>query len=94
MSMNASAELCDLLVKARFKLRKSQREMAEDLGYETPQYVSNFERGVCRPPISILRKVAEVYEVSPQILYQKYEAAVIEELIEDFTAKFHEKEFI
>jgi len=37
------------------KLHVSQTELAQRYGFTSPQYVSNWERGVCLPPPYIMR---------------------------------------
>lgn len=36
----------------------TQREVSDSLGYSTPQFISNVERGRCRFPVQKLPKIA------------------------------------
>lgn len=40
----------------------SQRTVAEKLGYTTPQFVSNWERGVINPPLLTLALLIKMYK--------------------------------
>lgn len=44
----------------------SQARVASILGYSSPQFVSNFERGLCSPPMKKLLKLVELYEIAPE----------------------------
>lgn len=45
----------------------SQAEVADVLGYSTPQFISNWERGVSLPPYSSCKKLSKLLNVP---LYQ------------------------
>ena len=42
----------------------TQREVSDALGYSTPQFISNVERGRCRFPIQKLGKIRKLYRLS------------------------------
>jgi transcriptional regulator with XRE-family HTH domain len=67
---NTKDPLAEFLRSARVEAGLSQREVSEKLGYRTPQFVSNWERGVSSPPGRMLRKIAEIYEVQAEVLYE------------------------
>lgn len=54
------------LKKARVEKGFSQREVADALGYSSPQFISNFERGLCSPPLVKLKVLIDLYRLSPQ----------------------------
>jgi len=56
--------LADFLKQKRVAAGLSQRDVADKLGYSTPQFISNWERGVSHPPINALKKLGELYKVS------------------------------
>ena len=58
-------ELGVTLRKGRESAGLTQREVADDLGYSSPQFVSNIERGLCAPPLNVLRFMIEAYGLSP-----------------------------
>lgn len=53
------------LRKAREESQMSQRQVADALGYTSPQFISNFERGLCSPPLNKLRVLIDLYELNP-----------------------------
>jgi hypothetical protein len=57
-------EFGDYLKEKRVKANLSQAEVAEELGYSSPQFVSNFERGLCTPPLSALKQMLSLYNIS------------------------------
>lgn len=53
----------NILKEARQKKALTQTEIAKRLGYNTPQFVSNWERGLSAPPIESLNKISEILEL-------------------------------
>ncbi len=47
----------------RVKVGLSQGSVARKLGYSSPQFVSNFERGLCAPPLNKLKLLVELYDM-------------------------------
>lgn len=58
----------DFLAKARIESGLSQLQLARELGYSSPQYVSNWERGICGPPLDKLNQLSKTLEINPQTL--------------------------
>jgi ribosome-binding protein aMBF1 (putative translation factor) len=56
------------LKRAREKKKLSQWEVARLVGYSTPQFISNLERGVSPPPLKVLKILVKAYEVDPKIV--------------------------
>jgi len=63
-------DLATLLKTARIRSGYSQKEISIILGYKTPQFISNWERGLSTPPGKILYKLGEMYKISPEKLYE------------------------
>ncbi len=42
----------------------TQKDVSEALGYTTPQFISNVERGRCRFPVDKLPKIKRLYRLS------------------------------
>lgn len=53
----------NILKEARQKKALTQSEIAKHLGYNTPQFVSNWERGLSAPPIESLKQISEILEL-------------------------------
>lgn len=62
--MKAQAEGLSIFFKeAREKAGLTQKEVAQTLGYSSPQFISNWERGVCGVPMSALRELIRLYSL-------------------------------
>lgn len=80
--------LADFLQESRLNANLSQRDVADQLGYSTPQFISNWERGVSQPPISSLKKLAELYKISATELFDVVLSTTLVEVQEDMKRKF------
>lgn len=79
-TMNAVTEYAEQLKAARYYSGHSQLDVAKKLGYTTSQFVSNWERGVSRPPVPVLHKLGIIYEVNAHELLKgafKAEAEIL-----------------
>lgn len=54
---------CKYLREVRIKSGISQWQVAQKLGYSTPQFVSNWERNKCLPPIESFRILSHLYQI-------------------------------
>lgn len=72
------------LKKQRTQKGLTQGEVAQALGYSSPQFVSNFERGLCAPPIPKLGTLVKLYRMDSEelinIIVQSYEKELRREL--------------
>jgi transcriptional regulator with XRE-family HTH domain len=62
--------LAEFLRLARIEAGLSQRNVSAKLGYQTPQFISMWERGVSLPPGRSLRAIAELYKIDTSVLYE------------------------
>lgn len=53
------------LKQNRMNIGLTQAEVAEKLGLSSPQFVSNFERGLCSPPLKDLKILIKMYKMNP-----------------------------
>jgi transcriptional regulator with XRE-family HTH domain len=58
----------NFLKAAREKAGLTQQEVAVRMRYSTPQFVSNWERGLALPPIDALPRIVRVLRISPKSL--------------------------
>lgn len=58
----------ELLKQARIDAGISQGELAKHLGYTSSQFVSNWERGFCEPPINRLCEIADFLSVEKALI--------------------------
>lgn len=63
-------ELSRCLRQARIRAGFTQAELAQKLGYTSPQFVSNWERGVARPPLSKTKELIELLKMSKKTYIQ------------------------
>ena len=60
--------------EARLRIPGAERrqllDVADQLGYQSAQYVSNWERGLTTPPGRTLRKLADLYQIPAEQLYE------------------------
>ena len=50
--------------KAREESSISQWELAQLLGYSSPQMISNWERNLCNPPLKAVYKMIELFKLN------------------------------
>lgn len=63
-----------LLREARAKVGLSQVYIARQLGYSSPQFISNWERGISLPPLNNLTKLVSLLEIVPDELIEAMES--------------------
>ena len=60
----ATTEALNIYLKrARIKAGLSQGEVAKKLGYTSPQFISNWERGLSSPPMDTLGELVDIYKI-------------------------------
>jgi transcriptional regulator with XRE-family HTH domain len=69
MSQRYFEKFGHLLKKTRTAAGISQTEVARALRYDQ-QFISNWERGIAAPPVRVLHKIAKLYEVRVESLYE------------------------
>ncbi len=57
------AELGNYLKEKRVEANLTQGQIAETLGLESPQFISNIERGKCAIPMHIMRCLVKEYKI-------------------------------
>lgn len=56
--------LGEFLKQKRENASLSQGDVAKKLKYTSPQFISNWERGVSSPPIKVLKQISTLYKVN------------------------------
>lgn len=77
-------QVSELLKQGRLSVNLSQREVADAFGYTTPQFVSNWERGVSHPPLSALAKLSKLLKIDYKLIHH----SMLQETMDDVKAKF------
>lgn len=74
----------NIFKKYREAVELSQGEVAKRMGYSTPQFISNWERGVSTPPVKDIVKLAGIYKVSPFAMLDYLEDLEMSEVRDKF----------
>lgn len=61
-------KLGDFLKETRESSHLTQAEVSERLGYSSPQFISNIERGISVIPLKTLAKMVSLYKANPEIV--------------------------
>lgn len=66
MEQESTKKLGAFLKNQREKKGLTQSEVATKLGYGSPQFISNIERGISNVPLKSLKVIIELYQVPAQ----------------------------
>lgn len=58
------------LRQRRIEIGLTQRQVSEKLGYGSPQFISDMERGLCTLPLKKLGEIVKLYKLAPQELME------------------------
>ena len=61
----------ELLKDKRVESGYTQLQLANKLGYSNPQFISNWERGICLPPIKQARVLCKLLDISVDAYKQR-----------------------
>ena len=81
-------ELAKGLKQKRVAAGLSQRDVSDELGYSTPQFISNWERGISCPPVGSLKKLGRIYGVPADDLFQAMLSSTLDQVAKDLRRKF------
>jgi transcriptional regulator with XRE-family HTH domain len=79
--MKKKGRLAGFLKEKRISAGLTQSEVAQKMGYSSPQFVSNWERGLANPPVFVLRDLTKMYKVSADSMFDI--------LVEDVKSELH-----
>lgn len=85
----ANSRLGDFLKEKRERAGLSQKTVSNKLGYSTAQFVSNWERGISHPPVTALKKIAHLYGITAEDLFEKLKEQATEDLVFGLEKKFN-----
>ncbi len=74
------SKLSEYLKEKRTLAGHSQSQVTDQLGYETSQFCSNWERGVSFPPVSTLPTLATMYNVPIQELKDVFKSSYMKKI--------------
>ena len=81
--------LAKFLMERRMAAGKSQVETSKHLGYNSAQFVSNWERGISSPPVKTLRKLASYYNLDEDELFNEILKQKVAEATEHLSRNFY-----
>lgn len=61
--MSKLMDFSKYLKAERIKVGLSQAAVAKKLGYSSPQFISNWERGLARPPVKVIKRLISMYRL-------------------------------
>ena len=80
--------LAKFLKASRGNAKLSQLEVANHLGYSTPQFISNWERGVSAPPIETIGVLSRLYKVSDEELFDILQKVTLDQVANNLRERF------
>lgn len=81
--------LSEFLKEKRTLVGLTQGQVAKELGYSTAQFVSNWERGVSSPPLNALRKLAQMYKVDEEEMFESFLAVTLQEVSDSLRKRYY-----
>ncbi|HEY1078852.1 MAG TPA: helix-turn-helix transcriptional regulator [Bdellovibrio sp.] len=85
--MTKNANFAKYLKQKRENAGLSQKQVSEKLGYTTPQFISNWERGISTPPMKTVKKLASMYSISVDEIFN----LLLQETLQQVTLDFKQK---
>jgi transcriptional regulator with XRE-family HTH domain len=74
-------KLGEYLREKRERADLTQGFVAERMGFTSPQFISNIERGLCSPPMDVLKRMVRLYKLrNPEVV--RFLSRLNEEYIE------------
>lgn len=83
--MSMFIRLGNLLKEKRIEKGITQMSLAKDLGYSSPQFVSNWERGMCSPAFDTLPQVCKILGIPKKEIIE----IIIDETRSELEANFN-----
>lgn len=69
--------LGELIKRKRKDSGLTQKEVADHMGYTSPQFVSNWTRGISKPPLKDAKKLCQLLNIDPEdykdIVFDEFE---------------------
>ncbi len=85
--MTKNANFAKYLKQKRENAGLSQKQVSEKLGYTTPQFISNWERGISTPPMKTVKKLASMYSIPVDEIFN----LLLQETLQQVTLDFKQK---
>ncbi len=85
--MSKYIKLGTMLKEKRVSKGLTQMELATELGYSSPQFVSNWERGMCSPALESLPFLSKILNISKKEIIDMVVEETRLELEKSFSGK-------
>jgi transcriptional regulator with XRE-family HTH domain len=79
--------LSQYLQENRIKAGFTQKDISKKLGYTSPQFISNWERGVSQPPLNVIHKLIKLYGINQDELFE----ILLNQTVTDITVELRER---
>jgi len=66
----------------------SQKQVADELGYSSPQFISNQERGLAMPPVHTIKKLSKLYGFDLKEFQELYINSEVQRTVRDLQKRF------
>lgn len=74
--------------KMRLERGYSQADISVSLGYTSPQFVSDWERGISSPPVKKLIELAQLLGVKSDVLFDLLVTLATEQLVANLSQEY------
>lgn len=81
-------ELGQYLKQQRQECGLTQDQLAKGLGYKSPQFVSNWERGTCYPALETMPQIADALQISKKSLATMLVRVIATQTLENMHANY------
>jgi transcriptional regulator with XRE-family HTH domain len=89
MSNKILIPLSEYLQTSRTKAGLTQKDISKKLGYTSPQFISNWERGISQPPLNVLHKLVKMYDLNRDELFDILLNQAVTDVSTDLREKFY-----
>lgn len=84
--MKSALQLGEVIREHRIKKGLTQQQLAEQLGYDNPQFISLIERNASKCPLKVIGKLTVILDIPEHKLLKEirrsYEETILEEINE------------
>ena len=87
MNNKNTITLPEFLQQSRANAGFTQKDISKKLGYTSPQFISNWERGVSQPPLNVIHKLIKLYSINRDELFD----VLLNQTVTDVTRDLREK---
>ena len=83
-------KLGEFIKQMRLDRGYSQAELAVNLGYMSPQFISDWERGISSPPVKKLPELASLLDVKTDVIFNLLVDLAKEQLVASLSKEYNQ----